>query len=759
MITKIIVRRLQHIMPKLVALNQTSFIQGRSISENVIINQEVIHSMKHKKDKDGWMAIKVDLKKAFDRLRWDFIADTLYEAGFPPTITRLILHCISSSTMQIQFNGGLSSEFQPQRGVRQGDLISPYLFVLTMERLDDLILYAKATTDQAILIENILAEFGHYSVSNLGVYLGMTVMHKRATCEFYAFIVDKIKSKLQGWSARSLSFAGRVTLAKSVLMAISTYFMQTCRFPSKVYHDIEKIVRHFIWTSNDQSRGIPIVSWDSLSQPRHNGGLDIRRLQQYNSAFLMKLFFAVASNTETYFIKLLRQKYKVTSMCPPSIMRLNCSYLWRSLSKVWDNFHSFISWSVGDGASTRFWHDNWLPKLGRLSNWKQESITIEDNLMVCDVSQSNSSWNWNFIRQTLQPSTFQHILNVQPPNPNANTDRCSWFHGKNGEFSVKSAYNLITKELWNHTDVKWIKLWRLPIPERIKHFLWISYRDRLLTNVNRCERNLTDDPLCQICVSVNETLLHVLRDCKQTASLWQLIIRQQQLQDFFTLGTNEWLMMNLDSNRLFAGSKIPWKTLFASLACKNWANYFITTTPDSSTGTAFPRPELIQWRPAPTGWFALNTDDAVHHTSSLGSAGGIIRNKDGDWIVGFNKAVGISSLLQAELWGILEGLQLAWSQRLEHIQCQTDCAEALTLVTSSTAASSPVSIVRSITSLILKQWKVDFILIRREGNAAADFLAKSTVISNDQPWIYIEPPQEIIPHLARDLHGPAFTRS
>ncbi|KAE8657073.1 cysteine proteinase RD21a-like [Hibiscus syriacus] len=144
---------------------------------------------------------------------------------------------------------------------------------------------------------------------------------------------------------------------------------------------------------------------------------------------------------------------------------------------------------------------------------------------------------------------------------------------------------------------------------------------------------------------------------------------------------------------------------FRSLSAfdKNWANYFITTTPDSSTGTAFPRPELIQWRPAPAGWFTLNTNGAVHHTSSLGSAGGLIRNKDGDWIIGFNKAVSISSPLQAELWAILKGLQLAWSQRLECLQCQTDCAEALALVTSPIAASSPVSLVRSIASLISKQ--------------------------------------------------------
>ncbi|KAL4351331.1 hypothetical protein GQ457_06G022400 [Hibiscus cannabinus] len=113
LITKILVRRLQPIMCKLIAPNQTSFLPGRNITENIIINQEIIHSMKSKSGQDGWMAVKIDLEKAFDRLRWDFISDTLFEAGLPPTITRLILHCISSSTMQVQFNSGLSSDFKP----------------------------------------------------------------------------------------------------------------------------------------------------------------------------------------------------------------------------------------------------------------------------------------------------------------------------------------------------------------------------------------------------------------------------------------------------------------------------------------------------------------------------------------------------------------------------------------------------------------------------------------------------------------------
>ncbi|XP_038991480.1 uncharacterized protein LOC120114754 [Hibiscus syriacus] len=101
LITKIIVRRIKQVMPILIMSNQTIFIAGRSITESITINQEVIHSMHQLKTKQGWMAIKVDLENAFDRLRWEFIHDSLTEAGFPPSTIRLIMHCITSTSMQI----------------------------------------------------------------------------------------------------------------------------------------------------------------------------------------------------------------------------------------------------------------------------------------------------------------------------------------------------------------------------------------------------------------------------------------------------------------------------------------------------------------------------------------------------------------------------------------------------------------------------------------------------------------------------------
>ncbi|KAK8971680.1 hypothetical protein V6N11_018860 [Hibiscus sabdariffa] len=74
------------------------------------------------------MAIKVDLHKAFNRLNWEFIADTLADARLPPNLSRIILSCFATSSMRVQWNGQLNDGFHPMRGIHQGDPLSPYLF-------------------------------------------------------------------------------------------------------------------------------------------------------------------------------------------------------------------------------------------------------------------------------------------------------------------------------------------------------------------------------------------------------------------------------------------------------------------------------------------------------------------------------------------------------------------------------------------------------------------------------------------------------
>lgn len=82
-ITKVIANRLQTILPQLVGPHQTSFVPGRHITENIVITQEMVHSIRKKTGHRGFMAIKVDLENAYDRLCWDFINETLYEALIP----------------------------------------------------------------------------------------------------------------------------------------------------------------------------------------------------------------------------------------------------------------------------------------------------------------------------------------------------------------------------------------------------------------------------------------------------------------------------------------------------------------------------------------------------------------------------------------------------------------------------------------------------------------------------------------------------
>lgn len=116
-------------MPNLVLPTQSSFIKGRNITDNIIA-QEVIHSMAKKQGQKGWLAIKVDIEKAFDNLSCNFIQDTL-----PRPIIRLIMHFIISPQIQILWNGIPTQPFIPYRGICQGDPLSPNIFVLCTERL------------------------------------------------------------------------------------------------------------------------------------------------------------------------------------------------------------------------------------------------------------------------------------------------------------------------------------------------------------------------------------------------------------------------------------------------------------------------------------------------------------------------------------------------------------------------------------------------------------------------------------------------
>jgi len=125
-ISKTIVTRIKPVLGKLIAPTQSSFVPERQISDNIIIVQEMLHSMRKKKGSKGYMAIKIDLEKAYDRLRWPFIRETLLEARLPQLLVDVILNCISLTSFSILWHGKKTEAFTPSRGSGK---VTPYLHI------------------------------------------------------------------------------------------------------------------------------------------------------------------------------------------------------------------------------------------------------------------------------------------------------------------------------------------------------------------------------------------------------------------------------------------------------------------------------------------------------------------------------------------------------------------------------------------------------------------------------------------------------
>lgn len=125
--------------------NQSAFIPGRAISDNVLITHEVLHYLKTSSaTKRCSIAVKTDISKAYDRLEWDFLQKVLSRMGFHDIYTNWVMQCITTVYYSFLMNEEVLGSVIPSRGIRQGDPISPYLFILFAEVLSGICRKAQA---------------------------------------------------------------------------------------------------------------------------------------------------------------------------------------------------------------------------------------------------------------------------------------------------------------------------------------------------------------------------------------------------------------------------------------------------------------------------------------------------------------------------------------------------------------------------------------------------------------------------------------
>ncbi|PRQ37815.1 putative RNA-directed DNA polymerase [Rosa chinensis] len=546
---------------------------------------------------------------------------------------------VSSTSFQVCLNGELSNEFKASRGIRQGDPLSPYLFVLCMEKLshliksavedglwkpvrasgssplishlffaDDLILFAEASCDQARILKRCLDLFcdisgqevnfsksvlfcspntrkslarnisqicGSVLTTNLGKYLGVPLIHTKITKQTYAAVVDKVQGRLAGWKGKLLNLAGRLTLIQSVSAAIPNYTMQTVRIPMSICDSLDKLNRDFLWGDYDGKKKTHLVSWELVCRPKEFGGLGIKCTKDMNQAMLAKIGWRMFQGDKGLWSDVLHHKYV------KQVDFLHPQYSCPTrCSSTWRGV-IFGSKLLHKGLSWRIGDGSsvnfWT------DTWfhgKPLTLTFAPSSIPNFHAKVKDFWNehgWNMdlLRSVLPDDLISQIVKIPAGYSGCGSDKLIWGATSTGKFSVKSAYLTLLQDE-NYTPFNWAFIWKMAIPPKLKSFFWLICHGKLLTNVERVKRRMSSDPSCPLCHNAPETIMHLLRDCSHASSIWNKIICLDTITRAMHLDWMSWLAANIRCQRTCYG-ELNWCVVFV-FACWyiwKWRNKII----------------------------------------------------------------------------------------------------------------------------------------------------------------------------------------
>ncbi|XP_062093871.1 uncharacterized protein LOC133799897 [Humulus lupulus] len=220
---------------------------------------------------------EMDIQKAYDTVKWDFLEEMRVAFRFPHHFIQLIMICVRSPKFSIMLNGSLHANFNKSEFISSG---------ISDEEIQRMPLVSKLKR------------------GNLPFrYLGIPINAKRISSCDCESIVDKMVARIRHWNWKSLSFAGRLTLINYVLVSLHTYWAQIVVLPKRVFSRINEICRAFLWKGVTDYGGPGSVAWEEVCKCKKEGGLGIRNIEIWNIAALGKLVWAIATNKENLWIK------------------------------------------------------------------------------------------------------------------------------------------------------------------------------------------------------------------------------------------------------------------------------------------------------------------------------------------------------------------------------------------------------------------------------------------------------------------------
>ncbi|KAA3486687.1 reverse transcriptase [Gossypium australe] len=601
---KTIANRIQNVMDSCIDQVQSAFVPGRLISNNILLAYEILHTFKQKRiGKKGYMAVKLEMSKVYDRVEWNFIKEVMNKMGFARKWIDLIMKCITSVSYIVLINGSKGRIFNPYRGLRQGDPLSPFLFLICSEGLsalmrtakknglirgartsrrgpaishllfaDDCMMFGEATEKGVQVLKNLLQiyeiclgqcvnfgksaifystntteeskvavgrEMGVRSLSSPEKYLGLPNMVGRRKKEVFQNLVDRIVSQIESWSSRLLSQGGKEVFIKSVLQAIPTYAMSCFLFPRVLCEKIESVLARFWWQKGPGRRGIHWCQWKFLCRPKDEGGLGFRRMAQFNISLLAKQGWRLLNFPNSLILIFYMHGWGIRVLIYGVVFEQQKGTLEQGLL-----------WKVGTGLNISISYDNWIPDYvnGRLST---SFVNLQCDKVANLICSNERVWNKELIENTFPAYVAESILRI-PLSMEPHEDFLAWSGGSTGVFSVRSSYKLLQQmdptayALHNIYGDFYKKLWKIEVPSKMKIFIWKLSWNYIASKVNMFNRRLVNSRFCPRCGGDGETLNHIFRECPVSAEVWQMLT-EVNATGFTNTEFSDWLTMVMGS--------------------------------------------------------------------------------------------------------------------------------------------------------------------------------------------------------------------
>ncbi|KAI3473655.1 hypothetical protein Pfo_031429 [Paulownia fortunei] len=763
-ITKLLSLRLAKRLPDLIAPSQSGFVQGRLISDNILLAQELIHSID-------------------SRHPMGFLIQSSSEDGFPASWISYVRHCIENCWFTVLING-----------VPTGDPISPLLFVLAADFLsrgldalfrshedmyyrnqalrlthlsyaDNIIIFSNCEKACLIRLMEFLTLYSKVSGQRINInkssfvvskkcpspliqrvhhitgflhtalpitYLGAPLYKGNKKCALYQDLIGKMRKRLQGWEKTTLSHGGRLALIKSTLSTMPLYLIQVLHPPKMVIHTIEQIMARFFGGSTGAQKRMHWTSWNTICSPVEEGGLGIRKIEHVVKAFSLKLWWRFMTTTSLWASYML-QKY-CCGLFPGKVkLSVHDSPIWKRLCGT-----------LGDGEVS-FWHDHWIGE-GPLTILRGEERHGHERV--------NFYWadrNWNV--QRLLRVLPRHLVDLSC-GVSISCDRrdtAVWKLTTHGDFSIPSA---------------WESMRQGRVKSMLLKDLWGPYLTPTMSipaDLRLQRKGLQLASKCQCCSSL-KSIQHIFISGDCAREVWEnfantfhirlpftehpaILIQSWKLSTPFSNTTHIrtiiplliiwflWTKRNDSKHRNtgFYPSRVIWKVhnhLYLLFKCRKltstlWRGDLGIT---ARLGYHFiigktKKTIQVHWAKPQSGWFKLNTDGASRGTEGTTGAGGIIRDHLGDHILAFQDFIRPASSIFSELYTLNRGLQLALIRGITHLWIEIDALVVIHILRSSTLGHWRLQQLLVDIKNVLHHMTTSITHIYREGNRVVDFLA------------------------------------